>query len=73
MICAICREDDEMVLIQCRDGVTRCAHCANMAGYCWGCGEADPQWYGDECSDGLCHDCRSADVMFERKRRRYLV
>lgn len=58
--CIICQEDDLMVLLQCRDGITRCAHHAIQAGYCADCGDGEPRWYGDEMTDGLCYDCRSA-------------
>lgn len=69
--CFVCEENDPSVILECRDRVIRCAAHANDAGYCWGCGEADPQWYPyDDTSDGLCHDCRSADIMFDRKYRR---
>lgn len=67
--CTVCQEADPSVILECRDGHVYCADHALKMGYCWGCGEADPQWYGDDMSDGLCHDCRSADVMFDRKRR----
>jgi hypothetical protein len=67
MECLVCQEADPSVILDCRDGVARCAHHANEAGYCWGCGDADPQWGGDDTQNGLCHDCRAADVMFDRK------
>lgn len=69
--CRVCGEDDPSVLIACRDQIVRCADHALKAGCCWGCGDGDPQWYaGEDDSGGLCHDCRSADVMFERNRQR---
>jgi hypothetical protein len=73
MQCIICQEDDPSVILTCKDSITRCAHHANEAGYCWGCGEADPQWYEDDWCDGLCHDCRSEDIMADRKVRRFSI
>jgi hypothetical protein len=66
MACSVCQEDDPAVLTACRDGVTRCAHHASRAGFCWWCGDGDPQFYGDDWEDGLCHDCHSETVMQER-------
>ena len=43
MPCIVCQEDDPSVLTPCRDGSTRCAHHAVLAGYCWWCGEGEPQ------------------------------
>jgi hypothetical protein len=62
-ICYVCAEDDPSVLLKCHDGRTRCAHHANLAGYCWGCGDGDPHYNGDDSDDGLCHDCRSENMM----------
>ena len=66
MECTVCHETDPSVLTACRDGITRCAHHAVLAGFCWWCGEGEPQNYGDDWEDGLCHDCHSETVMQER-------
>ena len=55
-----CQEDDPAVLVSCRDGRIRCAHHAVLLGMCADCGEGDVSFIGDEITDGLCHDCRSA-------------
>ena len=65
--CADCNETDPSVLLRCRDNATRCAHHANVAGWCWGCGDREPQFNGDEELDGLCPDCRSEDAMSRRR------
>ena len=69
--CVDCGETDPSVTLRCRDNVTRCAHHANEAGWCWGCGEREPVFNGDEDADGLCHDCRAADEMRWRVIRRF--
>lgn len=69
--CVVCGETDGSVTLRCRDTVTRCAHHANEAGWCWGCGDNTPVFNGDEDSDGLCHDCRAADEMRWRVIRRF--
>ena len=61
--CQECGENDPAVVLMCRDGMVRCAHHANLVGLCWGCGDGDPHFNGDDTDDGLCHDCRSADAM----------
>lgn len=67
MYCADCDVDDPAVLVRCRDGITRCAHHAIIAGFCADCGEGDPQPTGDDMTDGLCHDCASAEIMRRRR------
>ena len=59
--CAVCGENDPCVLVQCRDDITRCAHHANEAGWCWWCGDNEPRWYNDEQHDGMCFDCRASE------------
>lgn len=57
---ARCQEDDPFVLVSCRDGRIRCAHHTVLLGMCADCGEGDPTFIGDDMTDGLCNDCRSA-------------
>lgn len=66
-ICIECGEDDPFVLVACCDGITRCAHHANIAGFCWDCGYGDPVYDGNEEEDGLCYDCRSSAEMLRRR------
>lgn len=69
--CHECDEDDPDVLVACRDGVTRCAHHTMLAGICWDCGDGDAVRCADDWLDGLCHDCRAADEMARRNRKRW--
>lgn len=67
--CNDCPVNDPSVLLECRDGVTRCAHHANLAGWCWGCGDREPAWCEDSDDErhGLCYDCQSENEMWYRR------
>lgn len=66
MQCKECDESDPSVVLMCRDAFVRCAHHANLAGWCWGCGDREPHYNGSIDDDGLCRDCRSEDEMWAR-------
>lgn len=65
LTCAVCGEDEPDIVLVCRDGVARCAHHAYEAGWCWWCGDAEPQ-----TPDGQCFDCASMEVMWDRGKQR---